>query len=91
VELTWDEEDQNRVKAIKEAFTNMGEGEDINNKGDLIGSASEAEGDDEEGQGSEVERENEMDAISKCRVMLRVLEVIFNDGDITEDQEKLTP
>ena len=42
----------------------MGEGEDIENMGDLIASAIEVEGDNEEGRGSEVEEENENDAIS---------------------------
>merc|ERR1711936_1098193 len=45
VELTWDEDDQERAKAIKEAF-NMEEGEEMENLGDLIGSASEDEDDE---------------------------------------------
>ena len=70
VELTWDEEDQNRAKAIKEAYTKMGEGEDIENMADLIASLSEDEEDGEKEQGSQVEGENDKDAISKYRALL---------------------
>ena len=103
VELTWDEEDQNRAKAIKEACTKMGEGEDIENMGDLIASASEDEEDGEKEQGSEVGGENDKDAISKYRALLAGIggndekpaegdrEVTWNDEDKTEDQEELTP
>merc|ERR1712130_697274 len=70
VELTWDEDNQDRAKAIKEAY-NMAEGEEMDNLGDLIGSASE----DEEGDGEEdMDRikgdSQEKDSISKYRALL---------------------
>ena len=80
----------------------MGEGEDIENMGDLIASASEDEGDDEEREGSEIEGENEKDAISKYRALLADIggndekaaegdmEVTWKDEDKNEDQEELT-
>jgi len=78
VELTWDEDDLERAKAIKEAF-NMEEGEEMENLGDLIGSASEDEGEDIE-NGSDEEGFKEKGSISKYRALLADL------GDRNENQ-----
>ena len=98
MELTWDEEDQNRAKAIKDAYTKMGEGEDIENMGDLIASAIEDEGDNEEGRGSEVEEEMRMMPLAlltyiggnDVKPAEGDMKVTWND-DKTEDQVELTP
>jgi len=103
VELTWDEDNQDRAKAIKEAY-NMAEGEEMDNLGDLIGSASE----DEEGDGEEdLDRikgdSQEKDSISKYRALLADIgestenptegdmEVTWNDEVSNEETEELTP
>jgi len=106
VELTWDEEDQDRAKAMKEAYSKMGDsGEEPDNMGNLIASASEDEGESDEEKGSDDEEgDNEKDTINKYRALLAGIggkddkptegdmEVTWNDEDVTEDaQEELTP
>merc|ERR1711936_689452 len=68
VGLTWDEDDLERAKAIKEAF-NMEEGEEMENLGDLIGSASEDVGEDID-NGSDEESSEKKGSISKYRALL---------------------
>merc|ERR1712083_816236 len=102
VELTWDEDNQDRAKAIKEAF-NMEEGEEIENLGDLIGSASEDD-EDEIGNGSDEEASEKKGSISKYRALLadlghsnenppeeRDMEVTWKDEDSGEEMEEMTP
>merc|ERR1712123_76117 len=101
VELTWDEENQERAKAIKDAYK-IGDGEEMENLGDLIASASE----DEEDSGKEENKEEgskNQDAITKYRALLAGIgdandkptegdmEVTWNDEGENEDQEDLTP
>merc|ERR1712106_1132206 len=101
VELTWDEENQERAKAIKDAYK-IGDGEELENLGDLIASASE----DEEDSGKEENKEEgskNQDAITKYRALLAGIgdanekptegdmEVTWNDEGENEDQEELTP
>merc|ERR1719317_1290151 len=66
VELTWDEDNQERAKAIKEAF-NIEEGKEVDNLGDLIGSASEDEEDINENESDEeafnIEEGKEVDTL----------------------------
>merc|ERR1711936_493162 len=91
VGLTWDEDDLERAKAIKEAF-NMEEGEEMENLGDLIGSASEEEGFKEKG------------SISKYRALLADLggrnenqtedgdmEVTWKDEGSNDEVEEMAP
>merc|ERR1712179_438173 len=102
VELTWDEDDQERAKAIKEAF-NMEEGKEVENLGDLIGSASEDE-DDEVENGSDEEGSEKKGSISKYRALLADLgdknenqteegdmEVTWKDEASDEEKEEMTP
>jgi len=102
VELTWDEDNQERAKAIKEAF-NMEEGKEVENLGDLIGSASEDE-EDEIGDGSDEEASEKKGSISKYRALLADLgdknenqtdegdmEVTWKDEDSGEEKEEMTP
>jgi len=105
VELTWDEEDQGRAKAMKEAYSKMEEtGEEPDHMGDLIASASEDEEESGDEQGSDEEGNNEKDTINKYRALLAGIggkdekavegdmEVTWNDEDVTEDaQEEMTP
>merc|ERR1711936_12977 len=106
VELTWDEDDLERAKAIKEAF-NMEEGEEMENLVDLIGSASEDEGEDIENgseNGSEEEGFKEKGSISKYRALLADLggrnenqtedgdmEVTWKDEGSNDEVEEMAP
>eukprot|EP00092_Neocalanus_flemingeri_P015832 GFUD01017137.1.p1 GENE.GFUD01017137.1~~GFUD01017137.1.p1 ORF type:complete len:658 (+),score=333.16 GFUD01017137.1:57-2030(+) len=105
VELTWDEANLDRVKALKDAYSKMEEGEELENMADLIASASEDEdeGGDEK-EGSEEEPDNDKDTISKYRALLvgiggkdeksveGNMEVTWNDEDRAEEsQEEATP
>ena len=101
VELTWDEENQERANAIKDAYK-MGDWEELENLGDLIASASE---DEEDGDNEENEEEGgkDQDAISKYRALLAGvgdmtekpsegdMEVTWNDEGGNENEEELTP
>merc|ERR1719483_19407 len=101
VELTWDEENQERAKAIKDAYK-IGDGEELENLGDLIASASE---DEEDGDNEENQEEGgkDQDAISKYRALLAGvgdvaekpsegdMEVTWNDEGGNENEEELTP
>ena len=92
VELTWDEENQERANAIKDAYK-LGDWEELENLGDLIASASEDEED----------CDNEENAISKYRDLLAGvgdvtekpsegdMEVTWNDEGGNENEEELTP
>ena len=105
VELTWDETDQSRTKALKDAYSKMEEGEEMENMADLIGSASEDEEESgEEKEGSDEEADNDKDTINKYRALLAGIgekdekpaegdmEVTWNNEEITEEaQEELTP
>jgi len=103
VELTWDEDNQDRAKAIKEAY-NMAEGEEMDNLGDLIGSASEDEEEDGEEDMDRIKGDlQEKDSISKYRALLAGIgestenptegdmEVTWNDEVSNEETEELTP
>ena len=101
VELTWDEENQERANAIKDAYK-MGDWEELENLGDLIASASE---DEEDGDNEENEEEGgkDQDAINNYRALLAGvgdvtekpsegdMEVIWNDEGRNENEEELTP
>ena len=101
VELTWDEENQERANAIKDAYK-LGDWEELENLGDLIASASE---DEEDGDNEENEEEGgkDQDAISKYRALLAGvgdmtekpsegdMEVTWNDEGGNENEEELTP
>lgn len=102
VELTWDEDNQERAKAIKEAF-NMEEGKEVDNLGDLIGSASEDEEDINENESDE-EAFKEKGSISKYRALLAELgdknenqpeegdmEVTWKDEGSNEENEEMAP
>merc|ERR1712142_906670 len=103
VELTWDEDNQDRAKAIKEAY-NMAEGGEMDNLGDLIGSASEDEEEDGEEDMDRIKGDfEEKDSISKYRALLAGIgestenptegdmEVTWNDEVSNEETEELTP
>ena len=49
VELTWDEEDQSKVKAMKEAFSKV-DTDEVGAMDHLIGSASESDEEEEEAE-----------------------------------------
>ena len=76
VELTWDEENQERANAIKDAYK-LGDWEELENLGDLIASASEDE-EDCDNEENEEEGGKDQDAISKNRDLLAGV------GDVTE-------
>ena len=99
VELTWDEEDQEKMKAMKDAYSKVDD-EEFGNMSHLIGSASESE---EEEEDDDVESDKE-DTITKYRALLahasekesRVskggMEMTWNDKDVAaEAQEEQTP
>merc|ERR1712126_23933 len=105
VELTWDEEDQDKMKAMKDAYSKV-DNDDYGNMSHLIGSASESENDDDDDNidKSDEDGESEKDAISKYKALLADIsekeskedqgnmEVTWNDEDVTEEaQEELTP
>ena len=101
MELTWDEETQERANAIKDAYK-TGDGEELESLGDLIASASEVEedGDNEE---NEEEGGKDQDAINNYSALLAGvgditekpsegdMEVIWNDEGRNENEEELTP
>lgn len=107
VELTWDEEDQDKMKAMKDAYSKV-DNDDFGNMSHLIGSGSDSEDENEDDQDSNDESdgdgEEEKDAISKYKALLSDIsqkeskedqgnmEVTWNDEDVTEEaQEELTP
>ena len=97
VELTLDEENQERTKAkaIKDAYK-MGDGEESENLGDFTASVGDNEENEEEGG-------MDQDAISKYRALLAGvgdviekpsegdMEVTWNDEGGNENEEELTP
>jgi len=102
VELTWDEEDQNRAKTLKEAFNKVDEDEGMDAMAHLIASASEDES-DESGAGSEEEDEVEPKprkaSIRQYRELLAGLtetdqvgagdmEITFNEEDQSDNEEE---
>ena len=102
VELTWDEEDQDKMKAMKDAYSKVDD-EEFGNMSHLIGSASESEEEEENEENNDAESDKE-DTISKYRALLADaseketrgtkggMEMTWNDEDVTEDaQEELTP
>ena len=106
VELTWDEEDQDKMKAMKDAYSKVDD-EEFGNMSHLIGSASESEEEEENENENDEDNDAESDkedTISKYRALLAHaseketrgskggMEMTWNDEDVTEDaQEELTP
>jgi len=103
VELTWDEDNQDRSKAIKDVYAKLGAGEEIEGMENLIGSGSEDE-DEEKNEFVNNEDLSEKDAIQKYRDLLADvdnsneeraeegnMEVTFQDTSSQEVEEDLTP
>jgi len=99
VELTWDEEDQSKMKAMKDAFTKVDDDDEYNKMAHLIGSGSESDDDDDQNSDDE-----DKGTINKYKSLLAVIndkeakdeegnkEMTWNDEDVTEEaQEELTP
>ena len=103
MELTWDEENQDKMKAMKDAFNKVDD-DDYGKMSHLIGSASESEDDNDDDVNSDNEGESGKNTIDKYRSLLADIhnkerkvdegnmEVTWNDEDVTEEaQEELTP
>merc|ERR1719330_482219 len=69
-ELTWDEEDQDKMKAMKDAYSKVDD-EEFGNMSHLIGSASESEEEEDDNDDNDEESDKE-DTISKYRALLMV-------------------
>ena len=102
VELTWDEEDQDKMKAMKDAYSKVDD-EEFGNMSHLIGSASESEEDEDDNDDNDEESDKE-DTISKYRALLATasekesrggkggMEMTWNDEDVNDEaQEEQTP
>jgi len=70
VELTWDEEDQDRLKSMKEAFDKVDNEEDFGDMSNLIGSGSESEEEAEDKDDVVEDDDNEKDTISQYKALL---------------------
>ena len=102
VELTWDEEDQDKMKAMKDAYSKVDD-EEFGNMSHLIGSASESEEEEDDNDDNDEESDKE-DTISKYRALLASasekesrggkggMEMTWNDEDVNDEaQEEQTP
>jgi len=72
VELTWDEEDSSRSKAMKDVFSKVSAGEDLDNiegMNHLIASASEDE-DESDAENVDLDTKDDIDTIGKYKALL---------------------
>ena len=102
VELTWDEENQDKLKSMKEAFDRV-DNDDFGDMSNLIGSASESE-EEPEGENSEDgtdQEDDDKDKISQYKALLLGvtevnekedeegnMEVTWNEEAVEEDEEE---